>query len=227
MRSTWAEQAWAVLRKDILLEARGRANFNATIFFAGMVVLVFGFALGPNAARLQAAAGGLLWLAFILSGLLAFGRIYQLEAENNAFEGLLLIANNRSAVYMGKMLGAMVVMLAIEAIVLPLMAVLYNLNGVWLSLPLLLLIAVLGTTGFAAIGALYGALTMSLRAREVLLPLLLLPVTVPVLLGAVKATAYTLAGQYGDIRLWVELLIAFDLVFVTAGLLTFEYASGD
>ncbi|GAC1443283.1 MAG: heme exporter protein CcmB [Chloroflexota bacterium] len=227
MRSTWAEQVWAVLRKDVLLEARSRANFNAMAFFAGIVVLIFSFALGPDPTRLQQSAGGLLWLAFTLSGILAFGRIYQLEAENQAFEGLLLVAHNRSAIYLGKMLGAMAVMLSIEALVLPLMSILYNLDRIWTGLPLLVLVVVLGTTGFASIGALYGALTMSLRAREVLLPLLLLPVTVPVILGAVKATTYILSGQYSEIGIWIELLIAFDLVFVTTGLLTFEYAFGD
>lgn len=219
----WAEQAWAVFRKDLLLEARGRTSLNAMLFFAGLVVLIFGFALGPDPNRLHAAAGGLLWLAFAFSGVLAFGRAYQLEAENNAFEGLLLIAQNRSAIYLGKMLGAAAVMLSIEAVVLPVMAVLYNLDP-WSALPMLALVSALGTLGFASVGALYGALTMSLRAREVLLPLLLLPVTVPVLLGAVKATTAVLAGQYGDTPLWLELLAAFDVVFVTAGLLTFEHA---
>lgn len=226
MRSTWAEQALAVWRKDILMEARSRVNINAMVFFAGMVLLVFSFALGPDRQRLQAAAGGLLWLAFIFAGVLAFGRVYQLEAENNAFEGLLLVARNRSAVYVGKMLGATTVMLVIEAIILPLMAILYNIPLVG-SIPLLFVIGVLGTLGFSAIGALYGALTMSLRAREVLLPVLILPVTVPVILGAVKATTLVLAGQYTDVRLWIELLVAFDIVFITAGLLTFEYAFGE
>jgi heme exporter protein B len=226
MHSTWVEQAWAVLRKDILLEARTRVNVNAMLFFAGTVLLIFSFALGPDKVRLQAAAGGLLWLAFIFSGLLAFGRVYQLEAENNALEGLLLVARNRSAIYLGKMLGAMVVMLVIEAVVLPLMAILYDLS-LGGSVPLLALIGLLGTLGFASIGALYGALTMSLRAREVLLPLLMLPITVPVVVGAVKATTYALAGHSGSAALWIELLVAFDIVFVTAGLLTFEYAFGD
>jgi heme exporter protein B len=226
MPSTWVNQAWAVLRKDILLEARSRVNINAMIFFAGMVLLVFSFALGPNEQHLQTAAGGILWLAFIFAGVLAFGRVYQLETENNAFEGLLLVARNRSAIYAGKLLGAMIVMLVIEAVVLPLMAILYNLD-VGSALPALAGIGILGTLGFAAIGALYGALTMSLRAREVLLPLLLLPITTPVLLGAVKATTLVLAGQYADLHLWLELLIAFDIIFVTAGVLMFEYVSGE
>lgn len=222
----WSEQAWAVARKDLLLELRSRTNLNAMLFFAATVLLIFGFALGPNADRLRAAAGGLLWLAFVFAGVLAFSRAYQLEAENNAFEGLLLVTRSRSALYAGKVLATVAVMLVIEAVTLPLMAVLYNLDLWGAALPLAL-IGVLGTVGYASVGALYGALTMSLRAREVLLPLLLLPVTVPVILGAVKATGYALAGQDGDLGLWVELLVAFDVVFLTAGLLVFEYAVGE
>jgi heme exporter protein B len=226
VHTTWAEQVWAIFRKDLMLEARSRVNVNAMLFFSGMVLLVFSFALGPSQARLKAAAGGLLWLAFIFAGMLAFGRAYQLETENNAFEGLLLVTQSRSAIYAGKVLGTVAVMVVIEAFVIPLMAILYNLN-LWSAILPILPIAVLGTLGFASIGSLYGALTMSLRAREVMLPLLLLPITVPVILGAVKATTYVLTGQHGDLGLWIELLVAFDIIFLTAGMLTFEYAVGD
>ena len=224
-RSGWTEQAWVVFRKDILLEARSRTNLNAMLFFAGTVLLIFSFALGPSPQKLRTAAGGLLWLAFVFAGILAFARSYQMEAENGAFEGLILIAQNRSAIYAGKVLGAVAIMLVIEAVVLPFMAILYNLD-LWSAVPSLALVGVLGTTGYAAIGSLYGALTMSMRAREVLLPLLLLPVSVPVLLGAVKATTIVLNGGAG-LGTWIEVLVAFDIVFLTAGLLVFEYAVGE
>lgn len=226
MHSTWAEQVWAVLSKDVLSEARSRASLNAMLFFAGMIVLLFSFALGPDTSHLRTAAAGILWLAFIFAGILAFGRAYQLEMENAAFEGLLLLAANRSAIYLGKLLGVVVVMGAVGVLVVPLMAVLYNLD-LWGALPGLLTVSLLGIVGFAAIGTLYGALTMSFRAREVLLPLLLLPVTVPVLLAAVKATGLILGTETGNLGLWLELLVAFDIIFVTVGLLTFEFAVGD
>ncbi len=226
MRSTWAEQTWAVFRKDVLLESRSRVNINAMLFFAAMVLLIFSFALGPNPARLQEAAGGLLWLAFIFSGILAFGRAYQLEAENNAFEGLLLVAQHRSAIYAGKVIGVVAVMAVLEAVIVPVMALLFNLD-LWGVLPSLALVTFLGTVGFAAIGALYGALTMSLRAREVLLPLLVFPITVPVILGSVQATTQLLTGGQTDLGSWISLLAAFDVIFLTAGMLVFEYAVGE
>lgn len=226
MHSTWSEQTWAVVRKDVLLEMRSRVNINAMLFFAGMVLLIFSFALGPNPARLQQAAGGLLWLAFIFSGILAFGRAYQLEAENNAFEGLLLVAEHRSAIYAGKVAGVVAVMVVLEVVIVPVMALLFNLD-LWGVLAPLALVAVLGTVGFSAIGALYGALTMSLRAREVLLPLLVFPVTVPVILGSVQATSQLLTGQQTDLVSWISLLGAFDVIFLTAGMLVFEYAVGE
>jgi heme exporter protein B len=226
MRSTWFEQARAVFWKDVLLEYRSRVNLNAMLFFTGMVLLVFSFALGPSPSRLRTAAAGLLWLAFLFSGVLAFGRAYQLEAENNAFEGLLLTAENRSAIYAGKVLGVVAVMALVEVVTFPLMALLYNLD-IWSAAPSVALVVVLGTIGFSAIGALYGALTMSLRAREVLLPILVLPVTAPVILGAVKATGSLLTGRPDNLHLWIELLAAFDVIFITLGLLIYEHAVGE
>jgi len=222
----WGRQIWAIFHKDILLEARSRANFNAMLFFAGLVLLIFSFALGRDPRRLREAAGGILWLAFVFAGTLSFSRAYQLEADNNAFEGLLMVAPNRSAIYLGKLAGGVAIMLLIEICVVPLMAILYNLD-LWGSALPLLAVGLLGTAGYASVGALYGALTMRLRAREVLLPLLMLPVTIPVLLAAVNATTDVLGGNSGDIRMWLELLAAFDVVFITAGVLTYEYAVGD
>lgn len=226
MRSTWFDQARAVFWKDVVLEYRSRVNMNAMLFFAGMVLLVFSFALGPSPSQLRSVAAGLLWLAFLFSGMLAFGRAYQLEAENSAFEGMLLIAQHRSAIYAGKVLGVVAVMALVEVVTFPLMAVLYNLD-IWSSAPSVALVVLLGTVGFAAIGALYGALTMSLRAREVLLPILVLPVTAPVILGAVRATGSLLIGRPDNLHLWIELLIVFDVIFLTVGLLVYEYAVGE
>jgi heme exporter protein B len=221
-----AAQVLAIVRKDFLIERRGKTNLNALIFFAGLVMVIFSFALGPSSARLRAASAGLLWVAFVFSGVLAFTRTYQTESENRCFEGAVLAGADPKALYLGKLVTTVAVMLLVEAVVLVCMSVLYGLD-LWAKTPALALVAVLGTIGFAAVGTLYGALTMSLRAREVMLPLLLLPVVLPVILAAVRATGSLISGSGADLALWTELLTVFDIVFVTAGLLTFEYAIED
>lgn len=214
---------WAVARKDLLTEGRSKETLNGLLFFAALVLLVFGFALGPDPARLSQAASGVLWVGFILTGMLGLTRAFQAERENECLEGLLLYPGDREALYLGKLLGNMVFMLALEVAVFPCFAFFYNM-ALWDALPGLLLTAALGTVGFAAVGTLFAAMTMHLRAREVLFPLLLLPFVVPVLLAAVKATEAFLRGAgQPEASPWLALLALFDLVFVTVSLFAFEW----
>lgn len=225
--STLARQvgvARAIATKDLRAELRGRQAVTSTLFLAALTLLVFGFALGPDQARLAEAAPGLLWLAVILSGVLAVGRLHHLEMEDGAFELLSLYPVPRSAIYLGKALGGLVAMLALGALVLPLAVILYALD-IASALPGLVLIIGLGALGFAAVGTLYAGLTVRLRAREVLLPLLLLPVVAPLLLAAVSATASLLAGDpFGELAAWLQLLIGYDLAMLLAGGLTYGLA---
>ncbi len=224
---SFALRTWAVLRKDLLIEARTRQASNAMAFFAGVVLLILGFALGPDRREIQQAAPGLLWVAVTFTALLGLGRAFDAERENRGMEGLFLYPGDRSAVYLGK-LGSLVVMLgAVEVVLFFLAAFLYNLNLVPV-LPELAGVAALGTVGLAGVGTLYGALTLNLRAREVLLPLLVFPVVVPVVLGAVSATRVLLeGGPAGELGGWVRLLVAFDIVFTVAPLLAFEAVLAD
>lgn len=216
--------AAAIAVKDLRAELRGRQAVTSTLFLAALTLLVFGFALGPDAERLAAAAPGLLWLAVILSGVLALGRLHHLETEDGAFELLGLYPVPRPAIYLGKALGGLAAMLALGAIVLPLTVILYALD-LTATLPALVLIIGLGAVGFAAVGTLYAGLTVRLRAREVLLPLLLLPVVAPLLLAAVSATTAVLAGDpFGELAAWLQLLVAYDLAMLLAGALTYGLA---
>lgn len=216
--------ARAIAAKDLRAELRGRQAVTSTLFLAAVTLLIFGFALGPDRARLAAAAPGLLWLAVILSGVLALGRLHHLEMEDGAFELLGLYPVSRAAIYLGKALGGLAAMLALGALVLPLTVILYELD-VAASLPGLFLVLALGALGFAAIGTLYAGLTVRLRAREVLLPLLLLPVVAPLLLAAVSATTGLLAGDpFGEVVAWLQLLVGFDLAMLLAGGLTYGLA---
>jgi heme exporter protein B len=222
-----ARVAIAIARKDALAELRGRHAVVSTIFFAGVVLLLFGFALGPDAARLAAAAPGLLWLAVVFAGILAVGRLHLLETDDGALEQLALYPVSRRAIYAGKMLAGFAVMLVIGLLVLGAVGVLFavDVGGAWLPL---LVAVVLGALGVAAVGTFYAGLTVRLRAREVMLPLLMLPVLAPLLLGAVKATAAALAGDpFGELGAWLQLLAAFDVIMLVAGLATYGYLLED
>ena len=222
-----AGQIWALARKDLLTEGRSKETLNGLLFFAALVLLVFGFALGPDQAHLERAAPGVLWVGFILTGVLGLTRAFQVERENECLEGLLLYPGDRGALYLGKLVGNVVFMVALEAAVFPCFAFFYNMP-LWGALPGLLLTALLGTVGFAAVGTLFAAMTMHLRAREVMFPLLLLPFVVPVLLAAVKGTEAFLRGA-GRVEAlpWLTLLGLFDLVFVTVSLFAFEWVVED
>lgn len=226
-RRSEALVAVSIARKDALAELRGRHAIVSTLFFAAVVLLLFGFALGPDAARLSAAAPGLLWLAVVFAGILAVGRLHQLETDDGALEQLALYPVSRRAIYAGKALGGFGVMLVIGGVVLVAVGILFAVDVVAAWLPLLVTV-VLGALGVAAVGTFYAGITVRLRAREVMLPLLMLPVLAPLLLAAVKATSAALAGDpFGELGAWLQLLVAFDVIMVAAGLATYGYLLED
>jgi heme exporter protein B len=221
--SAYLRRAWIVVWKDVLSERRSKESLNTLLFFSLLLLFIFQFALGPERARVEAALPGLLWLGFILAGLLAFGRTFLVERENDCWEGLVLAPGDKSAVYLGKLAGNVILMAVVEAALLVLFAVFFavDLTGV---LPGLALVLALGTVGLAAIGTLFGAITSQLRARELLLPVLLLPAAVPLLLASVSATGTVLLGQpLAEAAAWLKLLAAADLVYLVVGVLTFEF----
>lgn len=221
-RATWNRVA-AVAWKDFTAERRTKANFNAVVAMAGLILLFFGFALGPDAEGLRNAAAGVLWLTILFSGVLAFNRSYQLELEAGALEQLLLYPGERWAIYLGKMLANLGFVFLVEVVTLPLTGVLYH-----VAFPerwgAVLGVLVLGTTGFVSLGTLYAAMASRSRSREVLLPLLLFPMLVPVLIAASGATAALLVGDVmGDSRAWIRLLAAFDVIFLIASTWAFQH----
>jgi heme exporter protein B len=208
--------------KDLLVERRSKETLNALLFFSLALLFVFQFALGPDRERLAAVLPGLLWLGFILSGVLGLGRSFLVERENDCWEGLLLTPGDKSAIYLGKLAGSLALMLVVEALVLALFVLFFNVD-LGPALPGLALVIVLGTIGVAAVGTLFAAMTAQVRARELLFPVLLLPVLVPVLLGTVKVTeALLLRESLAAVAHWLKLLVAADVVYLTIGLLTFD-----
>jgi heme exporter protein B len=217
----------AIVWKDLTAERRTRANFNAVVFLAGLILLLFGFALGPDQAALRNVAGGVLWLTVLFSGVLSFNRSYEQELEDGALEMLLLYPGDRRSIFVGKLLANLAFVLLVEIVLIPAAALLYDMP-LWGVMAPLAVVLLLGTLGFVTLGTFYSAMASRLRAREVLLPLLLFPMLVPLLVGAVQATGAILAGdamaQSGS---WIRLLVVFDVIFFVGALFTFEYVIED
>ncbi len=219
---TFVRRAWAVAWKDVLVERRSKETVNAVLFFSVLLLFVFEFTLGADRDRLAAVLPGLFWLGVLLAGLLGLGRTFVLERENDCWEALLLTPGDKSAVYVGKLAGNLLLMALVEVVVLALFTLFMNVD-VARALPGLVLVLALGTLGIAAVGTLFGAMTAHVRARELLFPVLLLPVLVPVLLAIVKATEALLAGEpLGGVAHWMKLLVTADVIYLVAGLLTFD-----
>ncbi|HUF92284.1 MAG TPA: heme exporter protein CcmB [Candidatus Limnocylindria bacterium] len=220
---SYARRALIVAWKDLLVERRSKETLNALLFFSLLLLFVFQLALGPDRERLASVLPGLLWIGFILSGLLALGRTFLLEREHDCWEGLLLAPGDKSAIYLGKLAGNLVVMVAVEALVLALFVLFFNID-ITGALPGLALVIGLGTVGLAAVGTLFAAMTAHLRARELLFPVLFLPMEVPVLLGTVQATEALFLGEpLSAVSHWLQLLLAADVIYLTAGILTFDF----
>jgi heme exporter protein B len=220
---TGLHKVYLLFAKDLLVEFRNRETFTVMLFFAVVILFLFHFSLNPERENTALLAPGLLWLAFMFTGMLGLGRSFQAEQTNECLEQLLLVPGDRGNIYLGKLLGNVIFMLAVELLIIPLFALFFQLS-VWDALLPLLLVALLGTLGFAGIGTLFSALTANIRAREVLFPLLLFPLVVPVIIGTVTATGIVLSGgTLGEASGWLKLLGVFDAIFLTFSYLTFEF----
>ena len=210
----------AVLWKDVRAEIRTKDIFSAMFVFALLSVVIFQFAFDLRIDNVRQVVPGVLWVSITFAGVLGLNRSFVLEKDKGSLEGLLLTPVDRGAIYLGKMLANLVFILVVEVFISPLSSVFFN---VPLWLPEILLVVVLGTIGFAAVGTVFSAMSVNTRAREVLLPILLLPVIVPVLIAGVRVTGGILDGEsLGDLSNWLQLLIAFDVLYLAASFLTFD-----
>jgi heme exporter protein CcmB len=214
--------AWLIMRKDLTVEMRSREILYTTAFFALSCVLVFAFSFVRDGRAIEDAAAGILWIAIAFSGTLALGRTFERERTNETLHALLMAPADRPAVYLGKLLGIVALMFVVEAVLAPLVGLLFQAPIVARAGYLVLLLAT-GTIGFAAVGTLFAAMLIRARSRDVLLPVLLYPITIPVIIAGVRGTATLFAG--GDpsmARAWLGMLVFFDAVFITLALWTFE-----
>ena len=216
--------ALLVLRKDIAIEARSREIVYTTLLFAVSCLLIFSFAfVMEEGVPVEGAAAGILWIAVAFSGTLALGRTFERERYGETLRALLLTPGSRAAIYAGKLFGMVLLMLATEAVLTPMVAVLFHAPFFARPLPLVALL-VLGTIGFASVGTLFAAMLVRTRTRDVLLPILLFPVTIPVMIAGVRGTAALLQSPPDEAvaTLWIGLLTSFDTVFLVLALWTFE-----
>ncbi|MDX1577729.1 MAG: heme exporter protein CcmB [Gemmatimonadota bacterium] len=205
-------RAFAIVRKDLLIEVRTRQGFSAMLSFAALVLFLFSFAIGPDTELLARLAGGLLWVAIIFTGTLALGRAFQAEELAGGTRLLRLYPGDVRAIFLGKLATNLVLLAALEIVLFPAAAILFQVDLAARALPLALVTA-LGTFGFSVVGTFFSALTVHLRARELLLPLLLFPALVPIILGGVGATDAFLAGDaLGRAGGWIRLLAAYDVI---------------
>ncbi len=220
MRGFWGK-VFAIVWKDILSELRARDIITSVFIFALLVIVIFNFAFEPGAENIEIVAAGVLWVAFTFAGVLALNRSFVLEKDKGCLEGLMLCPVDREVIYVGKMLSCFIFMLIIELIILPIFSVLLNLP---LFPPGLVLITVLATIGFVAVGTLFSAIAVNTKAREIMLPLLFLPIVVPVLIAAVKGSALVLeAAPWSSLWSWLELIVAFDVIFLVISAFAFEF----
>jgi len=219
-RSRWLDQLLALYWKDLLAEVRTREVLNASLVFSLMVLVLFNFAFDLRVERAAAAAPGVLWVTFTFAGVLTLGRGFAREHDRGTLEGLLLAPIDRGALYLAKVLVNVTFIGLVEAASLPVFAALFNVQLDW---PLTIVIVLLGTLGFAGIGTLLSAMAANTRAREVMLPLLLFPLVIPVLIASVKATGQAVGAGSGDDHPWLGLLAAFDAIFLSVSFLMFDH----
>lgn len=211
---------FAVAWKDVQAEYRSRELFSAMLVFSLLIIIIFNFALELDIKTRQSVTAGVLWATFAFAGTLGLNRSMAIEKDRGCLDGLLLAPVDRSAIYFGKVLSNLAFMLIVEAIVLPVYSVLYNTN---LFQSGLLLVILLGSIGYAAVGTLLATMSVQTRTRDILLPILLFPIVIPVLLAAVRASSGFLDGSaFSEISPSINLLIGYDVIFIATSFMVFD-----
>ena len=217
------KKVWAIVWKDIRAEIRTKEIFSSMFIFSLLVLVIFNFSIDLLEVNPLDIAQGVLWIAFTFSGILGLNRSFLFEKENDCLQGLMLTPIDRSAIYLGKMLGNLIFMLIMEAITVPIFVVLFNI-GIYDKIISLAIVIILGTLGFVTVGTLFSAMSVNIKAREVMLPILLFPIVVPLIIASVKSTGAILTGKpFDDIISWLKLIAVFDVVFLVVSFLSFEY----
>lgn len=218
---------WILAEKDLKMEFRSRQAFLTTLFFALLVLIVFQFAFDPGSHATQQAAPGILWVALLFPGIIQLNRSFQTEMEEGTLHGILLSPIGRGTFFLGKFLANWSFLIAIDLLILVLFIVFFNFSFE-LTLLWMVLLIFLASAGFTAVGTLFAAMVSSIRTREVLLPILLFPIVIPLILAAVNGTQEVLLREeFRFLSQWIKLLAAFDVIFLAASFLVIDHVVGD
>jgi len=219
--SGFLKVVFAIVWKDLAAEWRSRELISGMLVFALLVIFIFNFALELDTQARSTVTSGVLWATFTFAGTLGLNRSMAVEKDRGCLDGLLLAPVDRTAIYFGKTLANFIFMLLVAVIVLPLYSIFYNQN---LFIPGLLLVIFLGSLGYVAVGTILASMAVQARTRDILLPILLFPVIIPVLVAAVKASSGFLQGSaFADIQSWLSLLVAYDVIFVAVSFMVFDF----
>ena len=214
-------QVITVTWKDALSEMRTKEIVSVVLVFTLLVIVIFNFAFGSGQRTMELVAPGMLWVTFAFAGVLSLNRAFVMEKEQGCLEGLMACPISREAIYVGKMLSSLLFMLIVEVIALPIFTFLFDLP---ILSPQIITITVLTTIGFVTVGTLFSALAVNTKAREMVLPILFLPIVVPIIISAVEASSLALSGEaWSELSSWLQIIGAFDAIFLVVSYLVFAF----
>ena len=222
MTTSFTRTMMAIIRKDIRAEFRSRELISTMALFTLLSVMVFSFALELDRQARRETVSGVLWVTIVFASLLGLNRSMISEREHGSLSAMILAPVDRTAIYLGKAIGNFLFTVIVGLILLPLITILYNID---VSDPMMVVMLVFGILGFTSIGTLIAAMTAQTRARETLLPIAMLPVTLPVILTVVRASAGIMQDEFNPS--WLATLIVIDLLYIGLGVLLFEYVIED
>ncbi len=221
--SQYLNQIKAIVLKDLVTELKTKELFSSMFIFALLVIIIFIFSVDLSIVKANEVGPGVLWVAFLFAGTMGLNRSFMLEKENGCLEGLILTPADRTAIYFGKLISNLIFLLVMEIFILPLFMIFFNIDLISFLGPLLFVIFI-GTLGFCAIGTLLSSLSSNLKTREIMLPILLYPLIVPVVIAVVRMTSQILIGEpLGTMMNWVGLTVAFDIIFIGVSILTIDH----
>ncbi len=219
----YINQVAAIVWKDFVTELKTRELFSSMFIFALLVIIIFIFSIDLGIVKASEVGPGVLWVAFLFAGTIGLNRSFMLEKENDCLQGLLLAPIDGTVLYFGKLFSNLVFLLTMEVFILPLFMIFFNVDLLSNLLPLLYVIFV-GTLGFCAIGTLLSSLSSNLKTRDIMLPILLYPLMIPIVIGSVQMTGQVLAGEpLSGVMNWVSLTLCFDVIYIAVSIMTIDF----